>query len=285
VVDEAVDERGGDHRVAEDLASGLEGAVAGHDDRHSSASTAHFTFDMTSESFLQGHVCALAWLGGVPRECVYDNFRSAVARRDGDVVTWNARFVQLRGHYAFHATAYTPATPREVGSVEGAVRYTKTGFWPARRFGSLSALDEIYADWRDRVALPRRHATCRHIVAERWQSSVRRSERYHRSRLTRPGGRRSSRVPLDAYLEQAGSFYRAPEALVHRRWPSCALTAATSGSNIAARPSRAMPAATSRAAGSPRHACAPSTSHRAGRGDQQPTDRGAALSDYAALCA
>ena len=33
VVDEAVDERGGDHGVAEDLAPGLEAAVAGDDDR------------------------------------------------------------------------------------------------------------------------------------------------------------------------------------------------------------------------------------------------------------
>jgi len=33
VVDEAVDERGGDHGVAEDLAPRLEAAVAGDDDR------------------------------------------------------------------------------------------------------------------------------------------------------------------------------------------------------------------------------------------------------------
>ncbi|MEX2194346.1 MAG: hypothetical protein WD844_03595 [Thermoleophilaceae bacterium] len=32
-MDEAVDERGGDHLVAEDLAPGLEPAVAGDDDR------------------------------------------------------------------------------------------------------------------------------------------------------------------------------------------------------------------------------------------------------------
>ena len=30
-------------------------------------------------------------------------------------------------------------------------------------------------------------------------------------------GRRASRVPLDGYLKHAGSFYRAPEALVHQR--------------------------------------------------------------------
>jgi transposase len=187
---------------------------------YSGASTAHFTFDMTIESFLQGHVRAFDWLGGVPRECVYDNLRSAVARReraDGrDVITWNARFSQLRGHYAFHATACTPETPREKGAVEGAVRHHKTGFWPARRFESLADLDDVYARWRDRVALPRRHATGRHIVAERLQV-----ERDALRDLPPvdfdAAGRRPSRVPLDGYLKHGRCFYRAPEGLVHQR--------------------------------------------------------------------
>jgi len=121
---------------------------------YSGASTAHFSFDMTVESFLEGHVRAFEWLGGVPRECVYDNLRSAVARREGDVITWNQRFVQLRGHYAFHTTACTPATPREKGSVERAVRHTKTGFWPARRFESLTRARSPLR----RLARPRRAA-------------------------------------------------------------------------------------------------------------------------------
>ena len=186
----------------------------------SGAATAHFSFDMTLESFLEGHVRTFDWLGGVPRECVYDNLRSAVARRervDGrDVITWNARFLQLRGHYAFHAHACTPETPREKGSVEGAVRHHKTGFWPARRFGCLAELDELYAGWRDRVALPRRHATGRHIVAEQLA---------HEREQLRPlppvafdaAGRRASRVPTDGYLKFGRCFYRAPEQLVHQR--------------------------------------------------------------------
>jgi transposase len=183
---------------------------------YSGASTAHFSFEMTVESFLEGHVRAFAWLAGVPRECVYDNLRSAVARRDGSEITWNARFTQLRGHYAFHAHACTPGTPREKGGVEGAVRYHKTGFWPARRFGSLGELDDVYADWRDRIALPRRHATRGHVVAELLE--------HEREQLRAlppvafdAAGRRASRVPLDGYLKHAGSFYRAPEALVHQR--------------------------------------------------------------------
>ena len=36
---------------------------------YSGAQSAHFSFDMTAESFLEGHVALFDWLGGVPREC------------------------------------------------------------------------------------------------------------------------------------------------------------------------------------------------------------------------
>ena len=183
---------------------------------YSAAQTAHFSFDLTAESFLEGHVRIFDWLGGVVRECVYDNLRSAVARRDGDQITWNQRFVTLRGHYAFHAHACTPETPREKGSVEGAVRHLKTGFWPARRFGCLAELDAQYARWRDTVCNRRIHATGRFAVAERLA---------HEREVLRPlpptsfdfAGGRPVRVPLDGYLKLGGNFYRAPLALVHQR--------------------------------------------------------------------
>jgi transposase len=50
---------------------------------YSGAQTAFFSLEMTLESFLEGHGRAFKWLGGVPRECVYDNLRSVVARREG----------------------------------------------------------------------------------------------------------------------------------------------------------------------------------------------------------
>jgi transposase len=183
---------------------------------YSGAQTAHFSFDLTAESFLEGHVRIFDWLGGVVRECVYDNLRSAVARRERDQVTWNDRFVTLRGHYAFHAHACTPETPREKGSVEGGVRYLKTGFWPARRFACLGELDEQYAHWRDQVCNRRVHATGRFPVGERLA---------HEREVLRPlpptrfdfAGARTVRVGLDGYLKLGGNFYRAPLRLVHQR--------------------------------------------------------------------
>lgn len=182
----------------------------------SGAHTAHFSFDLTSEAFLEGHVRALAFFDGVPRECVYDNLRSVVARRERDAITWNSRFVALRGHYAFHATACTPQTPREKGAVEGGVRHIKTGFWPARRIVSLADLDAQYADWRDRICNRRRHATGGFWVHERLDVD-RQALRALPPLAFDHAARRSTRVPLDGYLKFGGCFYRAPEVLVHQR--------------------------------------------------------------------
>jgi transposase len=183
---------------------------------YSGAQTVFFSFDLTLESFLEGHVRAFEWLGGVPRECVYDNLRSVVARREGDQVVWGARFLHLRGHYGFHATACTPATPREKGAVEAAVRYLKTGFWPARRFGELRELDQQYADWRERVCNRRRHSTRRVAVDERLAEERAALRPLPPTRFDW-SGHRTTRVPLDGYLRHGGCFYRAPQRLVHER--------------------------------------------------------------------
>jgi transposase len=183
---------------------------------YSGAQTAFFSFEMTIEAFLEGHARAFEWLEGVPRECVYDNLRSVVARREREQVVWNPRFLHLRGHYAFHAHACTPATPREKGSVEAAVRYLKTGFWPARRFGSLGELDSQYADWRDEVCNRRRHASGRFLVEQRLDEERRALRPLPPERFDWSAAR-VVRVPADGYLRHGGCFYRAPASLVQQR--------------------------------------------------------------------
>jgi len=187
---------------------------------YSGAQTAFFSLDLTLESFLEGHVRALEWLGGVPRECVYDNLRSVVARREGDEVIWNQRFLHLRGHYGFHAHPCTPGTPREKGSVEVGVRYLKSSFWPARCFTDLRELDEQYGDWRDRICNRRTHASGRFPVAERLADEREALRSLPPRRFDWPS-QRTTRVPIDGYLRHGRCFYRAPERLVHERVALC----------------------------------------------------------------
>ena len=60
-----------------------------------------------------------------------------------------SRFLHLRGHYAFHAPLARSKRRVRRAQVEAAVRYLKSGFWPARCFATLAELDRQYADWRE----------------------------------------------------------------------------------------------------------------------------------------
>ena len=204
---------------------------------YSGAQTAHFSFDLTAESFLEGHVRIFDWLGGVVRECVYDNLRSAVARRERDQITWNQRFLALRGHYAFHATACTPATPREKGSVEGGVRHLKTGSgrpggsaaWPSSTSNTRAGATGSATGASTPPAASRSPSGSR--------TSARSCGRCRRRRSTSPArGRSASRWT-------ATSSWPATSTGRRSRWSisasSCASTATTSGSATPARPSPA----------------------------------------------
>ena len=56
----------------------------------------------TTEAFLDGHVSAFAFLGGVPRSILYDNTKLAVAKILGDGRRQRTRaFTELQSHYLF----------------------------------------------------------------------------------------------------------------------------------------------------------------------------------------
>ena len=83
---------------------------------YSRALAALFTLDQTLESFLRGHVHAFDALGGVARNLVYDNLRSAVLDRRGAAVQFHPRLLELAGHYHFAPRPCTPGRGNEKGA-------------------------------------------------------------------------------------------------------------------------------------------------------------------------
>ena len=78
-----------------------------------------------TEAFLEGHVRAFAFLGGVPRRISYDNLKIAVAKvlggRDRKLT---AEFLRLKSHHLFESHFCRVRRPNEKGHVE-------TGLLPA----------------------------------------------------------------------------------------------------------------------------------------------------------
>src|SRR5512147_690849 len=82
-----------------------------------------------TEAFLEGHVRAFAFFGGVPRRISYDNSRIAVARitggRDRQVTD---AFLMLKSHHLFESHFCLVRRPNEKGHVETLIGYARRNF-------------------------------------------------------------------------------------------------------------------------------------------------------------
>ena len=97
----------------------------------------------TTEAFLDGHVSAFAFLGGVPRSILYENTKLAVARILGDGRRKRTQaFTELQSHYLFDDRFGRPGKGNDKGKVEGMVGYMRRNFLvPVPSFESFEALN------------------------------------------------------------------------------------------------------------------------------------------------
>ena len=113
----------------------------------------------STEAFLDGHVSAFSFLGGIPQSILYDNTKLAVARILGDGRRQRTRaFTELQSHYLFEDRFGRPGKGNDKGKVEGLVGYTRRNFLvPIPSFESFDALNA----YLERRCLERMDATLR----------------------------------------------------------------------------------------------------------------------------
>jgi transposase len=113
---------------------------------------ARFVLDQTLESFLRCHVAAFDAFGGTPRGILYDNLKSAVLERSGDIIRFQPRLLDFAGHYHFAPRPVAVARGNEKGRVERAIRYLRESFFPARVFHSVEHLNRQLDEWIAEIA-------------------------------------------------------------------------------------------------------------------------------------
>ena len=98
----------------------------------------------TTEAFLDGHVSAFAFLGGIPRSILYDNTTLAVARILGDGTRRRTQaFSHLQSHYLFRDRFGRPGKGNDKGKVEALVKTARRKFMvPIPKLHDLDTLNE-----------------------------------------------------------------------------------------------------------------------------------------------
>ena len=101
------------------------------------------------EAFLEGHMLAFEYFGGVPGRIRYDNLKPAVIRvLKGRDRTESERFTALRSHYGFDSFFCRPGIDgaHEKGGVEGEIgRFRRRHLVPVPKVASLAELNDLIA--------------------------------------------------------------------------------------------------------------------------------------------
>ncbi len=119
-----------------------------------------FTVAVDEVTFLRCHQHAFAYFGGIPRQILHDNLKTAVLGRAADGrIRWHPRYLDFADYYGFTPRACQPYRAQTKGKVERGIRYVRGNFWPGLQFTDLADLNVQARTWLNEVANVRRHGT------------------------------------------------------------------------------------------------------------------------------
>lgn len=185
---------------------------------HSRLMYIELTLSERMDAFLEAHVRAFDFLGGVPNRCLYDNCKTVVLQRFGDGVRFHPKLLELAGHYLFQVRACPPRRPWHKGRVESGIRYVRESFLRGR--GPIQDIDRERRDlalWRDEVANERLHAVTRRRPQELFDEAERAAllplprNPHDTAVVESVSAGKFYRVPFD------GNLYSVPYQLAHHR--------------------------------------------------------------------
>jgi hypothetical protein len=166
----------------------------------------------TTEAFLDGHVAAFAFFGGVPQSILYDNTKLAVARICGDGKRERTRaFSGLVSHYLFRDRFGRPGKGNDKGKVEGLVKNGRRRFLtPVPVAASFEALNaKLEADCLSE--LDRSAGSRPETIGARLEADLA-AFRPLPSGVFEPCDRRTARVSSTALVRYRTSDYSVPTA-------------------------------------------------------------------------
>jgi transposase len=129
---------------------------------HSRRRYVEFTHSQSFETFVRCHIHAFRFMGGLARECLYDNLWTAVTKHDGRIIQFNPRFLVFAREFGFYPRACNLAAGWEKGKVErGGVGYLRQSFWPLRTFVDLADVNHQVRKWLEEIANKHVHSETR----------------------------------------------------------------------------------------------------------------------------
>ena len=125
-----------------------------------------FTLSQCLEDFLQCHIHAFEFFGGVPRQILYDNLRQVVLSRFGADIRFNPTFMEFAGVFGFKPVPCNLARGNEKGKVENGIYFLRVNFMAGRKLLWPDVNRDVQT-WLADTANTRLHRTTRERPVDR----------------------------------------------------------------------------------------------------------------------
>lgn len=168
-----------------------------------------FSRSQDIQAFLEGHLRAFEYFGGISKVILYDNLRSVVLKRKfpSTASEFHPAFVDLRDHFGFTSRLCRINRAKTKGKVERSNGYIKDNFLYGREFNSIEELNLQAQEWLD-VVNRKIHGTTHEIPFDRLpQENLRQFTSYplYICQKTYP-----RKVSSDCYISLYGNLYSVP---------------------------------------------------------------------------
>jgi transposase len=123
-------------------------------------------YDQKVETFINCHINAFSYFGGIPEYVKIDNLKAAILEANFYEPIYQEMYKNFANYYGFRATPCRVYKPNDKGKVESGIKYIKGNFFAGRKFISEKDLDRRLQDWLDNKCNIRVHGTTRKIPKE-----------------------------------------------------------------------------------------------------------------------
>jgi len=130
-------------------------------------------YDQRVETFIQCHIHAFNYFGGVPEYVKIDNLKAAILKAHFYEPIYQSLYKDFAQYYGFRPHPCRIRKPNDKGKVESGIKYVKNNFFLGRTFKDSTDVDRQLKNWMDNTSNKRVHGTTRKIPKEVFEQEER----------------------------------------------------------------------------------------------------------------
>jgi hypothetical protein len=130
-------------------------------------------YDQRTETFIQCHINAFNYFGGIPSIVKIDNLKAAILEANFYEPVYQRQYLEFAEYYKFKSIPCRVYRPNDKGKVESGIKYVKNNFFAHKKFINGTDVDNQLKNWTEKTCNARIHGTTRKIPREVFENEER----------------------------------------------------------------------------------------------------------------